>query len=89
MHEYDRYLETAHWQSFRKLALESQLKKLGKSRCESCPTDSNDLHVHHLTYERLGAERIEDVTIVCRECHEKIHLRDQQNYRRGYAPGYR
>src|SRR5262245_12430145 len=88
MHEYERYLETPHWQSFRKLALESQLKKLGKNRCENCTTDSRDLHVHHRTYERLGCERIEDVTIVCRQCHEKIHLRDKDP-RRGYSPGYR
>ena len=42
-----------------------------------------------LTYERLGSERIEDVSIICRECHDKIHLRDVKSRARHYAPGYR
>jgi hypothetical protein len=42
-----------------------------------------------LTYERLGNELIEDVEIVCRECHDKIHLRDSKSRVRHYAPGYR
>lgn len=27
--------------------------------------------MHHLTYERLGAERDEDLLVVCRRCHKK------------------
>ena len=73
MYEYELYLETPHWQDFRKLVLQTQRERLGKNQCERCPTTSRDLHVHHLTYERLGCERIDDVTIVCRQCHEKIH----------------
>jgi hypothetical protein len=37
-----------------------------------------ELHVHHLTYERLGKELIEDVQIICRKCHHKEHGRDDR-----------
>ena len=33
------------------------------------------LTVHHPTYERLGAELLVDVVIVCRDCHNEIHRR--------------
>jgi len=45
--------------------------------------------MHYLTYERLGEELIEDVEIVCRECHEMDHGRDPQTRARHYALGYR
>jgi 5-methylcytosine-specific restriction endonuclease McrA len=30
-------------------------------------------HLHHRSYERLGRERFEDVTPLCRACHERVH----------------
>ena len=92
MDEYERYLETPHWQAFRKLALAAQLKRLGRNCCERCPKEEKtqeELHVHHLTYERLGAELITDVQIICRKCHEKEHKRDAESQGRNYRPGYR
>src|SRR5206468_269271 len=75
---YEKYLETPHWQEFRKVALENQLKRFRRNFCERCPDekkaeDGVELHVHHLTCERLGAEVIADVQIICRECHLKEH----------------
>jgi hypothetical protein len=29
-----------------------------------------DLHVHHISYAHLGAERPEDLEVLCRRCHE-------------------
>jgi 5-methylcytosine-specific restriction endonuclease McrA len=96
MHEYDKYLETAHWQEFRKLILERQFQRLGRNECERCPPRKNsedgsgvELHVHHLTYERLGRELIEDVQIICRECHDREHGRDARSRVRHYSEGYR
>lgn len=77
--EYDQYLETPHWKAFQKLAFEEQRQRLGHNRCEHCPPNApipkEPLHVHHLTYERLGAELLSDVVIICRDCHNKIHGR--------------
>jgi hypothetical protein len=92
--QYEKYLETPHWQAFRKLVFEAQLKRLGRNCCERCQKERNSegtvrLQVHHLTYERLGNELIEDVEIICRDCHEKEHGRDEVGRARHYAPGYR
>lgn len=94
MEEYDRYLETPHWQTFRRRALDEQLRTHGRNFCVNCPPGSPtpkavDLHVHHLTYERLGREQLEDVTIICRACHEVEHGHDARGKGRNYAPGYR
>ena len=94
MEEYEtKYLFSIHWREFRERVLTSQRERLGRNICERCPPDANeklatDLHVHHLTYERLGEERMEDVAILCRKCHDKIHLRDPKNRARHRAPGY-
>jgi 5-methylcytosine-specific restriction endonuclease McrA len=31
------------------------------------------VEVHHLTYERLGEERLTDLVALCRSCHEREH----------------
>lgn len=46
-------------------------------QCEKCgSTDGTRLDIHHLTYERLGFERDEDLQILCQACHRKAHGRD-------------
>jgi hypothetical protein len=79
MDEYDKYLETLHWKAFQKRVFEDQRQRLGHNRCEHCPPGAlkskEPLHVHHPTYERLGAELLVDVVIVCRDCHNEIHGR--------------
>jgi hypothetical protein len=90
--QYDKYLETPHWQEFRTLALEDQLKRKGRNYCQRCERDRSSivqLHVHHVTYERLGEELLDDVEIVCRECHDKEHGRDEVSRHRHFAPGRR
>lgn len=61
---YSRYLDSKHWKSFS--------NKARKTRCFCCLSDRN-LHVHHITYERLGKEWLTDVVTVCSECHTTIH----------------
>ena len=64
---YDAYLKTPHWYTTRAMALERAM-----NRCQMCNT-TQDLQVHHRTYERLGEELPEDLTVVCRPCHAKHH----------------
>jgi 5-methylcytosine-specific restriction endonuclease McrA len=89
MDEYDKYLETPYWQEFRKQAFAEQLKRLGCNCCTRCQKSAVLLHVHHFTYERLGKELISDVEIICGECHDKEHGRDEKTRARFYAPGHR
>lgn len=92
---YEEYLQTLHWQGFRTRVLDQQAEKNEYNFCERCGertekvTRMTALHVHHRTYERLGEERIEDVEIVCRKCHEKEHGHDAASRVRHFAPGYR
>lgn len=71
--EYAQYLQSAHWRDLREQAISN-----GSRRCAQCLLPrwvaelayDQDLHVHHLTYERLGNERPEDLRVVCARCHE-------------------
>lgn len=38
--------------------------------CDTCGTTEN-LTVHHLHYETLGRERMQDMSVKCWPCHEK------------------
>jgi hypothetical protein len=44
-------------------------KQRAGHRCQVC-NKSGQLDAHHRTYERLGNELPEDITVLCRECHE-------------------
>ena len=42
------------------------------SRCKLCDSPY-DLHLHHLTYERLGNEYQSDLVVLCGQCHQRQH----------------
>jgi len=65
---YRKYLETEHWQQKRLEALRAEGYK-----CHLCQGNNRELHVHHLTYIRLGHELPDDLMVLCKECHEKVH----------------
>jgi 5-methylcytosine-specific restriction endonuclease McrA len=66
--EYNRYINSQQWKQKRALAL-----KAAQYRCQHCGFSkwTKTLEVHHLTYERLGAERPDDLIVLCEECHKK------------------
>jgi hypothetical protein len=68
--DYAKYLNSNKWISF-----SSKIKKERGLKCEKCQASGVILHAHHLTYDRLGCERPEDILIVCIPCHEEIHGR--------------
>lgn len=59
-------LMSSHWAQIRRDA-----RELSGGRCEMCRGPGEE--VHHLTYERLGHETLDDVMVVCFDCHEQIH----------------
>ena len=65
---YRTYLQSAAWQAKREEALE-----VAGYSCEECGADGQ-LHVHHLTYARLGREELDDLAVLCPQCHESAHL---------------
>lgn len=65
---YRAYLRTPEWRKTRAAALHR-----AGDQCAFDPAHTGQLHVHHRTYENLGAERAEDLLVVCEECHRVHH----------------
>lgn len=65
--DYQNYLQSDHWKQTRKAALERS-----HHRCQICNSPER-LQVHHRTYDRLGAELPEDLTVLCANCHHLFH----------------
>lgn len=57
-----------HWKRLRVEAL-----KRDRFQCVDCSKTGCLLEVHHLTYERMGAELLEDVVSLCQACHASRH----------------
>jgi hypothetical protein len=68
--QYTEYLKSAKWRVRRDKAL-----RRDKHQCAECGSKFN-LQVHHLTYERVGDELIEDLKTLCRKCHTGKHKGD-------------
>ena len=54
-----------HWRTIRVAALERD-----GNRCVECD-DSCNLHIHHLTYENEGNEKLDELITLCGSCHGK------------------
>lgn len=69
--EYHEYLKTEHWQEVKELKLQSVNYK-----CQVC-NSGEELNVHHRSYTNLYNEQnyLEDLTVICKECHELYHER--------------
>lgn len=67
--EYVTHLKSKKWKALRR----RRLKQDGK-QCTSCFSTEN-LTVHHLTYERFGHEDLNDIITLCIDCHNKVHNR--------------
>lgn len=67
---YQQYLQSDHWKDVRSRFWAS---KLCHNKCESCGATRN-LQVHHRSYTRLGNERLNDLMLLCGDCHWGTHL---------------
>ena len=69
---YSDYLKSPHWLATRKDAMNYHGHK-----CADCGA-TGLLEVHHLTYERLGCEKMKDLLVLCGTCH-RIRHEDKQS----------
>ena len=65
--DYREYMQSKAWKSKRLAAI-----KYHGSKCAVCGSQRS-LQVHHLTYERLGHERMTDLEVLCKGCHGLEH----------------
>jgi cytochrome c len=70
-----QYLQSPWWKQKRLEALEAY-----GSICNRCGEYGCD--VHHKTYKRIGAERLSDLEVLCRECHQAHHSIERSLSRR-------
>lgn len=66
--DYSHYLRSARW-----------VDKRREYRASGLPQDcfcgeTESIQLHHMTYERVGAEELTDLTPVCPPCHAMIHV---------------
>ena len=64
---YQNYIASDKWKEKRVLALERD-----NYLCQKCKIKSAS-DVHHLSYENLGNENLNELLSLCRECHLEIH----------------
>lgn len=62
---YADYLNSEHWLLVRREYMASDLP-------QKCKCGANRHAFHHLTYERLGSERLTDLIPVCKRCHLEL-----------------
>src|ERR1700747_924693 len=69
---YRAYIKSDAWKLVRQRYMASNRPKV----CCRCKTPyRTGFHLHHLTYERLGHERLTDLVLCCPSCHKEIHKR--------------
>lgn len=75
---YAEYLASEHWREVR-------LRFAASGRPQRCACGAPRQALHHLTYVRLGCERLEDLVAVCNACHRKLHRKDRALQRQAMA----
>lgn len=65
---YLRYLHSETWQRKRKIII-----KRAAGQCELCGKHTIYFEVHHIDYTRLGAEHLDDLAAICKDCHKAVH----------------
>lgn len=64
--EYEQYLASVSWADKRDERL-----RLSRGMCESCGANRK-IQVHHLTYERIFKEEMDDLMCLCEQCHNEL-----------------
>ena len=85
--DYKEYIENhPHWNAVRKARFD-----FDEGSCVVCHKDlrGRRFETHHLSYMRLGQERIRDVVTMCPECHSTFHRNWTKNlYWKGREDGH-
>lgn len=65
--DYNKYIKSKKWYKKRNWYF-----KNNDNICKSCGSNEN-IHLHHINYDRLGNEKMKDLMPLCIECHTKLH----------------
>ena len=64
---YKEYLDSILWKE-----KSEWIKEVAGNKCQKCGNKFN-LQVHHIDYTNVGNEGMDDVIVLCKECHKKEH----------------
>lgn len=67
---YSDYMSDPGWRARR--------GRLVKDECLACG-ETEDLHLHHVTYEHVGRERPWELVTLCASCHASVHWQARKN----------
>lgn len=70
---YDDYMASSAWAEKRRAYKAERLWA-----CCVCGLERPDLHLHHITYIRLGKERLDDLIPMCADHHAAAHRLEKQ-----------
>jgi predicted HNH restriction endonuclease len=73
MTKYEAYLASEQWAVTRALAIHR-----ANGQCVACSM-TDRLEVHHVSYARLGAERADDLRVLCGRCHALVHDKPERS----------
>jgi len=76
---YNEYMKSDAWLIIRNAALSR-----ADNHCQLCCRTDN-LTVHHNTYERLGNERDADLVVLCATCHNVFHAKCDNRTKEKYS----
>ena len=65
--EYLVYLDSNEWSEIKDKAMIRD-----NNSCQECGS-TNSLECHHLTYENIYNEKLDDLQILCKVCHKNVH----------------
>lgn len=66
---YQEYMRSLSWRGTRRRRL-----AIDHHQCRTCGHDGSlyPLTVHHISYDRLGHERMSDLITLCSSCHQAV-----------------
>lgn len=73
-----KYMRSPEWDIIR-----TAVKNRDNNQCVVCSSNKR-LEAHHITYKRLGNEKLSDLITLCRNCHQAIHDRIGYGYNKEY-----
>ncbi len=69
--KYHEYLQTPEWKS-----IASRKRTQAGNKCQLCNDGTAKLNVHHRTYDNVYREKLDDLIVLCENCHTKFHGTD-------------
>jgi hypothetical protein len=83
---YQEYISSAYWRRVRAATLLAHNQECMADHCENYDRalgSSMSMHVHHLHYNNRGHERLDNLIVLCPDCHATVH-----NGKRDIVPAY-